>query len=189
MQKIRLISDFNIEVLARYLANAGDLNDLPIEVAPFGQVYQQLITPAAEDQPQQGTVIWTRPEALLESFQKATDYETIDHATVMDELENYIAALSAFCPRQKTVLHVALALLPGHRGYGMLDYAPGLGIKNLLARMNLRLAEAMRPQNNFFMLDVDRWLQATGQRATIPKLWYASKTPFSNLLDIRAVTL
>ncbi len=182
MQIIRLISDFNIEVLARYLANAGDLNDLPIEVAPYGQVYQQLIAPAAANQPQQGAVIWARPEALLESFRKAADYEAVDHAAVMDELERYIAALSAFCPRQKTVLHVALALPPGYRGYGMLDYAPGLGIKNLLARMNLRLAEAMRPQDNFFMLDAERWLQAAGQRATIPKLWYASKTPFSNLL-------
>lgn len=182
MQKIQLISDFNIEVLARYLANDEDLNDLLIEVAPYSQVYQQLVAPAAANQSQQCAVIWARPEALLESFCKAISYQTVDHSIVLDELEHYIAALSVFCRRQNTVLHVAFALPPGYRGYGMLEYVPELGIKHLLARMNLRLAEMMRQQDNLFLLDIDRWLQAAGQRATIPKLWYASKTPFSNFL-------
>jgi len=63
-------------------------------------------------------------------------------------------------------------------GYGMLDWRPGLGLKHLLARMNLRLAERLSVHNNAFLLNAERW-QRTAAEAEPAKLWYAAKIPYA----------
>ena len=45
-QRLRLISDFNIELLGRCMANLAGLEELEISAAPFGQVYQSLAGPS-----------------------------------------------------------------------------------------------------------------------------------------------
>ena len=75
-----LISDFNIEIFGRFLANSEDLPFCDIELAGFGQVYQALHAHDSEHGKAGATVIWTRPEGVLQSFQQALDMETVDPA-------------------------------------------------------------------------------------------------------------
>lgn len=61
----------------------------------------------------------------------------------------------------------------------MLDWRRGLGVSNLLARMNLRLADQVAASENIFLLDPTRWLHAAGKPAS-PKMWFATKVPYAN---------
>jgi FkbH-like protein len=180
MQAIRLLSDFNIEILGRYLANTRNLAPLRVEIAPFGQVVQTLATLDGADLSSDALVMWTRPEALFPSYRKALDFADVSHESIISELDGYIALLTSNAGRAKYVFHATWTLPPGHRGYGMLDYAAGLGISHLLARMNLRLAEGLGEFPNCFLLNAEQWLRHGGARAGIPKQWFASKVPYRN---------
>ena len=180
MQRLQLISDFNIEILGRYLSNMIGIDQVEVSVAPFGQVFQSLMDqngPWAED----GSVlVWTRPESILTSYRKALYYEAVDHDVALEELDGYVEALSLRAKRAKYLFHATWTLPSGYRGYGMLDFARGVGLSHLLARMNLRLAESIGQMPNVFMLPAEQWIRHGGPQASIPKLWFAGKIPFKN---------
>ena len=180
MQRLRLISDFNIEVLAGYLANAAGLEQARIDVAPFGQVFQSLAAARADSTTDETVVLWTRPEAIFDSYRKALYFQPVDHNDVFVELDRYADMVRTQAERAKYLLHPTWTLPSGYRGYGMLDYSRGLGVAHLLARMNLRLSERLGDLPNVFLLNAESWMRQGGPRASIPKMWFASKVPFKN---------
>lgn len=180
----KLISDFNAEPLARHLGNLQSAARLTVSVAPYGQVYQSLHA-AADGVPVWGGIVWTLPERVIPAFSQALDFEEVDSAQCLAEVDLFADAVLHFSAAQRHNFVASWVLPPGHRGYGMLDWRPGTGIANLLARMNLRLAERLAEANNIYLLDAERWLQAA-PRATSPKMWYAAKVPYVNQVFERA---
>jgi hypothetical protein len=66
---LKLISDFNLEPLKRFLSNSPAFNEATIEVAPFNQVFQTLAQIRSEDS---GLFfVWTAPEKILAGFKSA----------------------------------------------------------------------------------------------------------------------
>ena len=102
--------------------------------------------------------------------------ERIDHDAVMDEVERYVTGLRTLAASCRYVLHPTWTIASTRRLYGLLELKPGLGVRHLLARMNLALARCMEGTSNIFLLDADAWMQGAGARALAPKLELIAKT-------------
>lgn len=67
-----------------------------------------------------------------------------------------------------------------HRGYGSLDMKDGLGLANVLNKMNTRLAENLKEHQNILILNTHKWIESAGKKAFDPKMWYMAKAAFGN---------
>ena len=70
-----------------------EMSGYEIKVAPFGQVFQNLLKLNSGEVNPNSALVWTRPESILRTYQDCLVYKTIDHDTVLDELNGYIDAL------------------------------------------------------------------------------------------------
>ena len=175
-ERLYFIADFNVETLARYIANTT-LAGAETALAPPGPVLPALAAgPPGSDW---SAVVWTRPESVVDSFRSALTGQEIDLDRALDEVRAYAAAIAQFAARARSVFVPTWVSPPFERGLGMLDYRPGIGRAQLLARMNLALADALRDEPSVFVLDTGRWFASAGSRGWSQKLWYATKSPFS----------
>ena len=176
---LHLVSDFNIDLLASGLrATLGEART--ITTSPFGQVYQTLIAPNANQITDRTTlVIWTRPEGVVEGFRRALQLEQVEHAAILKEVERYTQALLTVAASCRCVLHPTWTIPSSKRLYGLLDLKPELGVRGLLVKMNQALSRLMEASSNIFVLDADPWLLSVGPKAYAPKLELITKTPFS----------
>ena len=179
---LRLVSDFTIEVFGGYLENDPGLPQCRVSYGLFGQVFQGLLTPLPPEAANQDAVVWTLPESVIEPFGRSLYSEEVDTADVIASVDVFADALLTYSKGVRSLFVPTWVSMPARRGYGLLDWRPGLGLSELLARMNLQLAARLSEAPNIFLLDAQRWLQAAGGRATNSKLWFASKVPFGNLV-------
>lgn len=173
---LKLISDFNVEPLARYLGNLPEWNRSLITISPYGHVYPALA--GTQDCHQWASFIWTLPQHIIPSFSSAYNLEDVDHAKILLEVDAFSDAVVAASINQY-VFVASWVLPPSYRGYGMLDWKAGIGMRNLLARMNLRLADRFSSASNVYFLDSELWLYNVLQPES-PKMWYAAKVPYSS---------
>lgn len=173
---LTLISDFNIETLARLLNNTKHTPAISSKATPFGQVYQSLAQVAQGTEAPWGVVVWTMPERIIPGFAAACALEEIDHAQILSEVDDFAASLIA-AAKQRYMFVSSWPLPVCTGGYGPLNWRPGLGLANLVARMNLRLAEQLSVSGNIYLLDAQSWQQGIAQ-PTSAKLWYAAKMPY-----------
>jgi FkbH-like protein len=182
--RLFFIADFNIETLARLIANTT-MPDAETRTAAAGHVVAALA--AGAPGPEWTGVVWTRPESVVHQFQRALVYDDPDPAAAVDETRAFADAIAQFARGTRATLVPSWVVPPWFRGYGPLDLRPQVGVAALLARMNLAFAEALQAQPNVFILDTARWLSSTGSRGWSDKQWYASKSPFTAaLLELAA---
>jgi FkbH-like protein len=169
---IRLISDFNIRPLSGYISNKLNTEKFALELAPYGQVYQAL------DRSSQSwlDIVWTTPERVLPGFYRALQLERVMHEDILSEVDDFVQSLICESERNKYIF-VAAWHLSANNGYGMLDWQDGLGLSNLLAKCNLRLAEKISANKNIFVLPTHGWMEGLEQPFS-RKLWYAAKVPY-----------
>lgn len=175
---IELISDFNIELLGRYLTNLPVQPACTVKIVPFGQVIRNISARLVPSTRGDGAVIWSRPEGVIEGIARAAAFEPIDHESVMAEVAAYADLVEAFARDRRFVAVASWALAPWTRGYGVLEFRPGVGLAHLLARANLLLAERWARCSNIYLLDSNRWLHAAAAHQYPTKLWYAAKIPY-----------
>lgn len=184
-----LISDFTIYNFANYLDNDEDLPMAKSTIAPFGQVARVLIDKNLEcwKEPVDFAMVWTRPEGVIESFNKIINYENVSLENIYKEVDEYSSLLLGISDRVKFVFVPIWVLPPCHRGFGMFDMKTGIGITNTLMRMNLRLSDNLEKQSNIYLLNAQKWIEAAGKKAFNPELWYMGKIAFGNEVFIEAV--
>lgn len=185
-----LISDFNLENFSGYLKNDAQSPKIDPSIAPFGQVSQVLMDEKLEcwQECKDLAIVWTQPEGVIDSFRKALDFNSITLEKVLEDVDAYSEALTNLTGRVKILLVPTWALPTGIAGYGILERKPGIGLADLLARMNLRLAENLKNFSDVFVINSERWVQLAGPEAFNPKLWYMGKIPFSNPVFKEAVS-
>jgi FkbH-like protein len=176
---VYLVSDFTLDLLGRYLVQSEDAPRCAASGAGYGQAFQALLGATAADAIDFG-VVWTRAEGVISSFARALEGHGIDHAAALAEVDEFAGAVRSFARQARFVLCVAWSLPPGHRGYGPLDWRPGIGLAGLVAQMNLRLATNLADATNVFVVDAARWFQAVGPTAAAPRMWHAGKVPYAN---------
>jgi len=180
--KCLLISDFNINNFAGYLNNDNDFPKVNATVAPFGHVIPALVDKNLEcwHTRYDFAVIWTQPESVIQSFNHIFHYRNIQINNILKEVDEYSSVVMNIQNR------VDFAFLPTwvfpsyHRGFGMLDMKNGIGIANILMRMNLRLSENLDGASNIYLLNTQKWIEIAGKNAFNPKLWYMGKIAFGN---------
>ena len=189
-----LVSDFNLQNFAGYLANDPEFPGIKPVSAPFGQPAATLLDP---DLPcwrhtPDVAVVWTRPQAVVPAFKALLAYEPVPLATVLQQVDEYCALLAGVSERVQYGFIASWALPSDRRVFGMLDMQAEIGLTNTVMRMNLRLAENLAGASNLHVLDSLRWTAPAGIQAFSPKLWYLGKIPFGNqvfqaaALDIKA---
>lgn len=176
-----LISDFNLSNLAALLSNTAGAAAMPATVAPFGQVYRTLRDAHLEcwQTSYDLAVVWTRPQGVIEAFAALLRGEAADSERILSQVGEFAEAVLALQGRVGAVLIPSWVAAEYDAPTGMRALAGATGLSALLMRMNLRLAEKVGSQSNFYVLDTGRWIQAAGRSAFSPKLWYLAKIPFA----------
>ena len=177
-----LVSDFNLQNFAGYVANDPELPDLKPITAPFGQPIATLLNqdlPCWQNTPG-AAVVWTRPQSVVPAFKALLKYEPVALRKVLQQVDEYCALLVNMSARVKFAV-VPSWVLPSYRSvFGLLDMQTESGLTNTLMRMNLRLIENLEATANIYVLDTHRWIVQAGVEAFSPKLWYLGKIPFGN---------
>ncbi len=191
MCTVRLVSDFTIDVFSRYVEHDRSFPACATQAAGFRQVYQTLLSPPT-DATEDAAVVWTLATGVIDSFARAVRFEAVTTDEVLEDVDRFCEALRRYGDAVRFLFVPTWTAPLEGRGYGILDWQPDLGLAQLLARMNLRLAERLSEQPSAYVLDADRWLRAAGKRAFSSKQWFASKVPFGNqvfreaTLDLKA---
>jgi FkbH-like protein len=180
--KAILISDFTLNNLAGYLNNDQGFPRIQSTIAPFGQAMQVLMDDRLDcwQTAPELAVVWTRPEAIIEAFNKTLQCETVELAEILQQVDAYCEILRRLQDRLRWVFIPTWVLSGYHRGLGALDLRADGGMAYTLMQMNLRLAQHFSDVPNCIVLDAQRWMASAGPKAFSPKLWYLGKIPFAN---------
>lgn len=187
-----LVADFTVQELADRLRKDDGLGPhVEATVAPFGQVVQTLH--ALADGAHAGldfAVIWTRPEAI-QGFRSRMLNEPAATTDILAEVDAFAALVRRAAAGVRSVFVSSWTLPAYERGLGMLDMGAD-GLSSTVARMNLRLADALEGASNVHLFAAERWIQAAGSNATSIKSWHIGKVGLSPAVfaeaaqDIRA---
>ncbi len=179
-----LISDFSINNLAGYLSNNSIEQPVKCFIAPFNQVHHTLIDANLECWKHQSdfAVVWTLPERILKNFAALLNYENFDFADLKKEVEEFTSLIINASSRVKLTFVATWSIDTTQQNYGILTTKPDTGIINVLAQINLLLAEKFWDQPNIYLLDSNKWNMRASNNAYNPKLWYLNKTPFNNMV-------
>jgi len=177
-----LVSDFNLQNFAGYLANDPNFPEIEAVATPYGQAVSTLLNkdaPCWKNEPAVA-LVWTRPEAVIPEFNALLKYQQVPLPKVLQQVDEYCSLLANMSQWVKYVL-VPSWVLPSYRSvFGVLDMKTAIGLTNTLMRMNLRLAENLEKRSNIHVLNTHRWIEQAGNRAFSPKLWYLGKIIFDN---------
>ncbi len=178
--RILLMSDFNIDVLRAYLQNSPmALGD--VLTAPFGQVVPILIdqnhpcwTPELHC-----VMIWTQPEKIIPAFADVLRFKRVPLSIILGEVHHFADLIAAAQEKAQLFLIPSWEIPSNFRGYGVLDMRDPLGVRYILAQMNMVMAQRLSQIKNAYFLDSRSWLSSAGEHAFNLSLWYLSKIPFS----------
>jgi FkbH-like protein len=191
-----LISDFNLQNLAGYVANDPEFPSFKAIAAPFGPPVATLLNkdqPYWQDSPDIA-VIWTQPQSVVSAFNALIKYEQIRLQELLAQVDEYCSLLASMSEWVKYAF-VPSWVLPSYRSvFGALDMKAEIGLTNSIMRMNLRLAENLEKASNIYVLNAHKWVERAGAGAFSTKLWYLGKIVFGNevfkeaVRDIKAAT-
>jgi FkbH-like protein len=170
-----LVSDFTIDELARLIEADVAAPVLDAVVAPFGQVVPVLMSP--KNPAHDYAVVWTRPEAVLPSFARLLEFDLVDDATLVAEVDQYAALLLEGMKSYRFAFVPTWTLPPWHRGLGLMDGRAN-GLTRALYTINQRLMTRLEGASNVYVLNAQRWCDEAGRGAHSAKLWYMGKVPF-----------
>jgi FkbH-like protein len=189
MAAVFVVSDFNAELVARFIRVDHHSPELSVETAPYGQVFQTLSAerPGSEAMT---LFVWTRPEGIAPPFAALTAGEEVSIERLVDAVDVFAETVKRAAQRFSTVLVATWTRSESGRGLGLLDWSVG-GQARALVRMNLRLADQLEGHSNVRLLDSQRWLDVA-RPPRDARYWYAMKFPFTEFvaraaaLDVKA---
>jgi len=174
---VLVISDFNAELTGRYLSADASQPKCTATSAAYGQVFQALTDVSAVGQ---GNVafIWTRPEGVVPEFARLLDGQQVSAQRIDEEVDAFAAMIRRYAASCRYAF--VASWLPTYidRGSGLLNWGKE-GAAYYLARMNLRLSEALGGVADIFVLDSQGWIDST-DGARDSKSWFVTKAPFTD---------
>ncbi len=184
-----LVSDFNLQNFAGYLANDPEFPKIKAITTPFGQAVSTLLhkdSPCWQNAPD-GAVIWTQPQSVSSAFNALLRYESVTLPEVLQQVDEYSSLLVNMSGWVKYAFVPSWVLPSYRRVFGVLDMKTEIGLTNTVMRMNLRLAENLEKASNIYVLNTHKWTEQAGSHAFSPKLWYLGKIVFGNEVFQEAV--
>lgn len=184
-----LVSDFNLANFANILRGRTGL-PWALRVAPLDQVVQVLSSPPAQGA---SALVWTRPERISAEFHGALHFRPADTTRALAQVDEF-ADLLLGAAKHHQALFVPTWQSPIADRFGAQELRHGTGTHALLAQMDLRLADRLAGASNIHRMHSARWIHHAGPTAWSDRLWYLTKTPFSNAVfqaaadDLEALT-
>jgi FkbH-like protein len=148
-------------------------------VAPLDQVRHILSQLARSEATTDALLVWTTPERALPAFRALLEYQPVDTAVLLSEVDAYANAVIAAAEKVAGVLVLSWATAPHRRWVQALTMRHESGLSNQLMRMNLRLAERFAAHGNIVLLDVQHWYASLRGPAHDPKMWALAKVEYS----------
>jgi FkbH-like protein len=181
---VGIIADFNSQNLLAILSKYAKALGVQCYAAPYAQSLATLVEKNAEfwcQQPQT-VLVWTFPQLVSTEFNRALAFDRFSAEQLMAEVDEFADLVISGTNNVPLVLVPTWTLPWAERGWGVLDFKERMGIANILARMNLRLADRLSSDSRILIFDSERWIRVAGAEAYNARLWYRSKTPFSNVV-------
>lgn len=182
---IQISSDIVVDYLADFLKRASG-GDIDCSVAPYDQVTQALLGAPVSD----NLLLWTSPEKQVPSFGQALSFEKVDADVIAQEVAEYASYVRKAAGGYGNIFVMNWSLpvaLPWAVG---LMAKNGLGPVNLLARMNLQLAEALADLPNVHFVDLQGFETTFDGRSHDPRIQAMARMPYSpDFLEHVAATL
>lgn len=176
-----LLSDFNIDLFARYLKNSAGTPRFEVMPTAYGQIFQSLYSPPPpKTDIDRFAVIWSRPQSVIESFGRLLTGLPVDPATIDKEIDAFVDAIRSYSAYCTATFIVSWVKNPGDHDLGLQEWNSTTGPSYNIARMNLRIAEAIENIPSVFLLDPSRWMTSFKPSSVRDKLWYTMKVPFEN---------
>jgi FkbH-like protein len=177
--KVALIADSTVSGLRPFL-ESGEAPHLDVIVAPFNQVTPLLLDAEADCWRQQpdAAFVWTRPQTAVPSFGAVIGGEAVPVERLLDEVDQFARQVAAAAGRIAALFVASWTMPPYDRGLGILNLDSRVGPGYLLARMNVRLIEALAGHPRVRVLDAARWVASAGEAGASPKLWHLGKIAF-----------
>lgn len=180
--RVGLVCDFNAANLGALLSKVPGRPRLLCQAAPYDQVIPTLLgqNPSFWDHRPQALLVWSRPSTASAAFGRLLECRAAEPADLISQVDAYCDLLRGVPDSVAAILVPAWSMPPLHQSLGIADMKPPQGSSWALMEMNRRLTENVRDDPRIYVLDSQRWLAGAGEPAFNPKLWYLSKTPFSN---------
>lgn len=176
MTHVLVVSDFNADLVSRYIAADRSAPAFQSTATPYGQVFQALASPEHHDKDGVG-FIWTRPQGVVPQYLQRIEGAAVDMESILAGVDAFAGAVRSYASHVRLVLVASWTSSASGRGLGMLDWSRD-GLAGALARMNIRLADALADLPNVFILNAQSWLDGA-RPARDDKYWYTMKSPYT----------
>jgi FkbH-like protein len=185
-----VLSDFNASNFGALLQHDSANPSVEMLESPYGAVMQVLADPARflPEKKLDVAIVWTRLETISPAFGRLLQGESSSAEAVLEEVDNFASLLLRLRGTARFVLVPSWTLPPDRGNFSLFGFNDPAGWDRVLLRANLRLAEALAGQSGFCLVNAQNWIARVGKAAYNSKLWYLSKTPFSNALFKEAVS-
>ena len=179
---INIISSFNHTNFVSLLNNSSNLN-WKVNIVDYNQVFQTLTNHNFDIWKKKAniTLIWTTPESISPEFKKLLNKNPINPENIKKDIDYFCSVLKSIKNYSDIIIVPNWILKQPNENNLALAYSKNFGIERNLSFMNYYLSEQLSSEKNFFVLNSSKWLLNCGvNNAYSSKLWYLSKTPFSN---------
>ena len=177
-----LISDFNLDLLKRFLSQIEEETDQGrVHLAPYGQWRQALMEKAGwrDAAPSPDLFVWVQPHAACPSFARLLYSEDMAPGDIEMEVDAFCELLLSIKDTARSLLVPSWMRPASHRGAGLLDFRLPGGLSRALLEMNTRLARNLERAGNAYVLDANQWLHWSDGDPHDPRAWFFTKSPFA----------
>ena len=179
---INIISSFNHANFVSLLKNSSNF-DWEVNEVNYNQVFQTLTNSNAKMWKQRSnvTLIWTTPESISSEFQKLQNRNEANSDIIKKDVDYFCSCIRSIKKYSDIVLVPNWILKQPIESSPAFAYSKGFGLEYNLSFMNYYLSEQLNKEKNLYILNSSKWLLNCGALdAYSSKLWYLTKTPFSN---------
>ena len=179
--RLLLVSDFNLTNFSAILNSKVEAK-CECEIAPIGNVVQTLHGISDKTA---SVFLWTQPEKVSPSFQKALHFKQPDINQIFTDVDQFADLVNAASQRLKGI-YIPVWQINQDESFGPGEMHHATGVHNILLQMNARLSARLGDATNVTVMNSTRWMQAAGKKAWSPRMWYMAKTPFSDEVFVSA---
>ena len=180
---INIISSFNHSNFVALLKNSNTF-DWYVNYVDYNQVFQTLNNPNAKIWQIKAniTLIWTTPESISSEFRKLENKNAANTDLIKKDIDYFCFCIKKIKDYSDIVIVPNWILKLPNEDNLATAYTKDFGLEYNLSFMNYYLSNQLIKEKNLYVLNSSKWLLNCGaDNAYNSKLWYLTKTPFSNI--------
>lgn len=180
-KKIKLISDFNIELFYNYLKNEINEKNYSLEKPNFELYSSTCYSIIRSSAKYHSIIFWSRVEGIIQSFSEILniDYNKKTLKNIYREVDAYIDLIKKLSEKTDYLIITSWTIPHLETGQFLNDFTNEFGVSQIINKLNLLISEKIKKISNVFLLNIDFLLQKNTEPIS-PKFWYATKTPYNN---------